>query len=87
MIEAQVASGLSIEKFAQREGINAERVYRWKRKLKLIASTSPAFVEVRPVHVVGKEHQIEVALRSGHRVFFADSVEPSVLCRLLQALE
>lgn len=86
MIEAQVASGLSIEKFAQREGINAERVYRWKRKLKLAATTSPAFVEVRPVHV-GKEHQIEVALRSGHRVFFADSVDPSVLCRLLQVLE
>jgi transposase-like protein len=86
VIDAQVASGLSVHSFARREGIDAERVYRWKRRL--TANTSvPTFVEVRAAGVVGKEQLIELALRSGHRLFFTDSVDPSALRQLLRVLE
>ena len=87
MIDALVASGLSVDKFARREGIDAERVYRWKRKLGVTPSTTPTFVEIRQTEVISKGRQIEIALRSGHRMFFGESIDPSVLCRLLQVLE
>ena len=87
VIDAQVASGLSVHSFARRKGIDAERVYRWKRRLTANTSAPPAFVEVRAASVVGKEQPIELALRSGHRLFFTDSVNPSVLRLLLRVLE
>ena len=88
VIDAQVASGLSVHRFARREGIDAERVYRWKRRLTAKTSAPAAFVEVRATGVVvGTEQPMELALRSGHRLFFAESVDPSVLRRLLEVLE
>ncbi len=87
VIGEQLSSGLSVNKFAEREGLDAERLYRWKRILAAGAATTPAFVEVRTADNGRHDRQIEITLRSGHRVFFADSVNPSALRRLLQLLE
>lgn len=87
VIGEQMSSGLSVSKFAEREGLDAERLYRWKRILAEGTVTTPAFVEVRTADIARHDRQIEITLRSGHRVFFPDSVDPSALRRLLQLLE
>jgi transposase len=45
------ASGLPLAKFAKREGLVAERLYRWRRQLGAASKATakpPAFIEVRP---------------------------------------
>ena len=87
VIGEQMSSGLSVSKFAERKGLDAERLYRWKRILAEGTVTTPAFVEVRTADIARHDRQIEITLRSGHRLFFADSVDPSALGWLLQLLE
>ena len=87
VIGEQMSSGLSVSKFAEREGLDAERLYRWKRILAEGTVTTPAFVEVRTSDIARHDRQIEITLRSGHRLFFPDLVDPSALRRLLQLLE
>ena len=87
VIGEQMSSGLSVSKFAEREGLDVERLYRWKRILTARAETTPAFVEVRTADIARHDRSIEITLRSGHRLFFGESVNPSVLRRLLQLLE
>ena len=87
VVAEQMSSGLSVGKFAEREGLDAERLYRWKRILAAGAVTTPAFVEVRTPDITRHGRPIEIALRSGHRLFFADSVDSSALRWLLQLLE
>ena len=86
-IAAQLASGLSVKKFAEREGLDAERIYRWKRILAAGSVAVPTFVEVRAPEESQRNGQMELVLRSGHRLFFAESVAASALRRLLQVLE
>jgi transposase-like protein len=79
-------SGLSAAAFAVREGFNPQRLYRWRRRLGARSSRAeraPAFVELRPR---GGE-QVEIVLRSGRLLRVCDTIEPSVLERLVLALE
>ena len=71
VVAAFATSGLSIERFAAREGFKPDRVARWMRKLKV--GMSPKFVELRPVGVRPRRTPIEIVLRSGHVLFVAES--------------
>ena len=83
VLAKQTASGLSVQGFAAREGLDAERLYRWRRRLDLAPAPASAFVEVRP----SKRPRIEVVLRSGHVLFVSESVDEAALERLLQVLD
>lgn len=80
------ASGLSPFAFAKREGLDAQRLYRWRRRLARVGSTgraAPAFVEVRSRSC----EQIEVVLGSGRTLRVLATIDPSVLRRLVETLE
>ncbi len=80
------ASGLSLAAFAAREGLEAQRLYRWRRQLSArtrSARATPAFVEIRPR---GAE-PVEVVLRSGRVLRVSDSISAPALERLVVVLE
>lgn len=86
VLAAQDASGLSVAAFAAREGIDTQRLYSWRRRLDrpVDAARAPSFIEVRPA---GGSELVEVVLRSGHVLRVANSIDPSTLRRLVDALE
>lgn len=82
MLAAQRDSGLSIKAFAVREGLDPQRLYTWNSRLK-DAPAQPTFVEVGR-H--GTEY-VEIVLRSGRVLRVVESIDGSVLRRLVAALE
>ena len=85
-LSALAASGLSPRAFAAREGLKVERLDRWRRRLGTrgkVARVAPAFVEVRRATV----EMVEVVLRSGRVLRVAESIDVSVLQKLVEALE
>jgi transposase-like protein len=86
-LEAQSASGLSVRAFAQREGLDAQRLFRWRRIVARAKHGSAApltFVEVKqPRHA----EPIEVVLSSGRILRVTESVDPDALARIADALD
>jgi transposase-like protein len=79
-------SGLSLNAFAARQGIDAQRLYYWRRRLAgqhVVALPPPQFVELRPP----RSEPVEVMLRSGRVLRVAESIDSAVLIRLVAALE
>lgn len=89
VLAALGASGLSTREFALREGLDAQRLYFWKRRLESCAAPAertavvPAFVELRP-RVPG---HVEVVLCSGRVLRVSETIEPATLRRFLEILE
>lgn len=86
-LEAQRASGISIQKFAEREGLVAERLYRWHRLLNggraAKMKRTRAFIELSPP----AREQLEVVLVGGRVLRFPALVDLSILPRIADALE
>jgi len=86
MLAELASSGLSIAEFAEKTGLDVNRVYRWRRRIGSSASVAlakrPAFIEVkRPAHAV------EVLLRSGRVLRFSEGIDTAALARIADALE
>lgn len=84
----QEASGLSPSAFAEREGLEVQRLYSWRRRLGkerrgAIAVAAPTFVEVR----TRRAERVEVVLPSGRVVRVSEDIDGAVLLRLVVALE
>jgi transposase-like protein len=79
------ASGLSVQKFAARAGLDPERLYRWRRQLGATAPApaAAAFVEVRP----SLRSRVEIVLRSGHVLFVPETIDAGALHQLVEMLE
>ena len=76
------ASGLTLRKFAEREGIDDQRLYRWRAQIGPTAG--PTFVEIaRP----GPGAAIEVVLRSGHMLRVPAGFEAETVRRLVEILD
>jgi transposase-like protein len=84
VLERLGASGLSVREFATREGLQAQRLYRWRAQLLgARVAGSPAFMEIKPtVPAV-----IEVVLRSGCVLRVPDGFGEVTLRRLVAALD
>lgn len=86
------ASGLSLSEFARREGIGADRLYRWRRLLGEKAerpapgsgAAPPAVIELR-AGPRGTE-RVEVVLASGVTLRITETIDPAALTRLVSAL-
>jgi len=83
VLAKHAASGLSIQRFAAREGFDPERLYRWRRQLGAAQPAPATFVEVRP----SVQSRIELVLRSGHVLFVSESIDVAALRRLVEALD
>jgi len=95
-LSALAASGLSVGAFAQREGLDAERLYRWRRRFAregraeartATAPATPALIELRPSPSPRRAEPVEIVLGSGVTVRVAETIDPSALARLVAALE
>jgi hypothetical protein len=85
-------SGLSVAHFADREGIDPQRLYAWRRRL----GSAGEFVELAPrsgltvrsgLTIRGASGGFEVMLRSGHLVRLAESFDAEGFRRLIAVLE
>ena len=88
-LNAQVASGLSIEAFAKREGLDSDRLYRWRRRLAVenntrVALPTPALIEVRSP--ARRAELVEIVLASGVTLRVTEAIDPAALARLVVAL-
>lgn len=80
-LKAFESSGLSLTRFAAREGLDVQRFRFWQKRLK--AARTPAFVELRP----REPDRVELVLRSGRTLRFASSIDREDLAALVRALE
>jgi transposase-like protein len=88
-------SGLGIIAFAIREGLDPQRLARWRRRLAV--ATAPTFEEVAPsvtsavtgggVAAQVERERFEIVLPSGCVVRVPESFETSALRRLLSVVE
>jgi transposase-like protein len=85
ILKQLAASGISVRECPTRQGIDAQRVYRWRAQLRSVAAAeeNPAFVEIKPAG----GRAIEVVLRSGHVVRVADGFAEETLRRVVAALD
>jgi hypothetical protein len=89
VLDALARSRLSIPAFSEREGLDVQRVRRWahrigtSRERSVAAEPLPRFVEVP--HMAAA--LVEVVLRSGRVLRVPESIAPSVLRRLADALD
>jgi transposase-like protein len=90
-LEAQSRSGLSVGRFARQEGIAAQRLYWWSRRLGRAEQPEP-FVELVPARTgetepSPRERRMEVVLRSGLVVRVDEQFDGAAVVRLITALE
>ena len=79
------SSGLSVPQFAAREGLDDQRLYRWRAQLRPVAARVPSFIEIKPSAsaITG----IEVVLPSGHVLRVSNGFGEETLRRLLAVLD
>jgi transposase-like protein len=97
-LDALARSGLPASAFAAREGLDVQRLFRWRRRLGAPAPEEPRFEEVVRRDVVsalyaegearssGERNGFEVVLRSGVVVRVVESFNTDALRRLLTVL-
>ena len=87
-LNAQAASGLSVGAFAQREGLDSDRLYRWRRRLagerKARVTATPAVIEMRLSP--RRAEVVEIVLASGVTLRVTETIDGSALARLVAAL-
>ena len=99
VLETWRSSGLSVREFCKREGLTESSFYYWRRRLRCRSgcspdntsapseqrATSPDFIEI--TSSIPRCSSLELALRSGHTLRIADTIEMSHLSQVLQALQ
>jgi hypothetical protein len=96
-LAAQAQSGLPLATFASREGLDAQRLFRWRRRLGADCPEVPTFEEVAFPNVASavggggarrpsERDRFELVLRSGLIVRVAESFNADALRRLLDTL-
>lgn len=99
-LDALAASGLSVSAFAEQEGLDEERLYRWRRRFArerkaearaVTPPTTPAIIELRaatsPSPRRTETESVEIVLVSGVVLRVAEMIDPARLARLVAALE
>jgi transposase-like protein len=96
-LDSLAQSGLSMRAFALREGINHQRLFRWRSRLEARtgarSTAAPiSFIEVRQEAPRTEARraslaQIEVVLVSGRVLRCAEEIAPGVLRRIVGVLE
>jgi transposase-like protein len=80
-------SGLSVEEFAGGAGLDAKRLYRWRRRLRDAGHSLFVEVTARAPSAQGRTDGFEVELDNGRRVRVPVGFDAGELRRLVEALE
>lgn len=86
VLERLTSSGLSVQNFAAREGLNVARLYRWRKAIASVGapgSPTPAFLEVAR----GPRPGVEVVLPTGVILRVPNGFEDETVRRLVEILE
>jgi transposase-like protein len=101
VLDALAASGLSVSAFAEQEGLDEERLYRWRRRFArerkaeagaVTPPVTPPIIELRAatsLHPRTRDaaaERVEIVLGSGVVVRVAETIDPASLARLVAAL-
>jgi transposase len=88
-------SGLGLRAFAVREGLDPQRLTRWRRQL--VSPAPPTFQEIRPVAIAAvidgaaparvERERFEIVLPSGRVVRVLESFDADALRRLLSVVD
>ena len=81
VLERLTASGLTVRAFGEREGVDPQRLYRWRGVIG--ECSAPAFVEVARAASAGP---LEILLRSGHVVRLSEGFSEEALRRVVAIL-
>jgi len=83
-IDALEASGEPVARFAARHGVDTQRLYSWRRRLRALALPSvPAFVEINTTTAALASEAFEVVLQTGEVVRVPTRFDDGALRRLL----
>jgi transposase-like protein len=98
-LDALAASGLSVSAFAEQEGLDEERLYRWRRRFArerkaqtgaVTPPVTPPIIELRaatrPRARDAETERVEIVLGAGVVVRVAETIDPARLARLVAAL-
>ncbi len=90
-LEAQSRSGLCAARFAKQEGVGAQRLYWWARRLTRVERREE-FVEIVPLQTTrppesARDGQMEVVLRGGLVIRLNRGFDAESLVRLITTLE
>jgi transposase len=90
-LEQVAASGLSVGEYAQRHGVDADRLYRWRRRFagkreqaRALPVAAAPIIELRTA--ARRAEPVEIVLASGVMLRVAETIEPAALARLIAAL-
>jgi hypothetical protein len=87
VLKALAASGLWVNDFATQQGLDAQRLYFWKRRLEAEPEPrslpTPKFVEV----MARSAAAVEVVLRSSRVLRISTAIDTPTLRRLVEAFE
>ena len=86
-------SGLSVQGFAEKHGLDPQRVYFWRKrsspKPRGERGARPALIEVEIAPSASSESscRVDIQLNSGRRLSVAESIDVDVLERVVSVLE
>ena len=88
VLEAAQSSGLGLAAFATSVGLDAQRLYRWRRALRDREPAPPQFAEVvvRPATPTPRSAPLELTAPSGHVVRLPCDFDERTLRRVLVVL-
>jgi len=86
-VERWRASGETAKAFAARERVNAGTLAWWSSLLRRAAPSPAGFIEVASVAALAAPGYIELVLRDEVRIRVSGNFDPSLLRRVLAALE
>ena len=95
-LDALAASGLSVSAFAEQEGLDEERLYRWRRRFARerkaeARAVTPPIIELRATTRPSPRRTaiepVEIVLVSGVVLRIAETIDAARLARLVAALE
>lgn len=92
MLEAATRSGLSLHGFARQQGMDPDRLYRWREKLNgtRVGDEDVRFEELQVDGgdgAKGDDERMEIMLASGHTVRVGAHFDERALRRLLEILD
>lgn len=87
-VEAGRRSGMSLREFAASHSIDAQRLYRWSRELRVVDERVEfAEVAIARSSEASADGRIEVELRSGDTIRVGADFDTAALRRLLSVLD
>lgn len=84
-LTAQRASGLSLREFSRREGLDPQRLDRWRRVFAEQDAAPTTFVEVSPAPSASAV--VEIVLCTGRVLRVTETIDTAALLRFVEALE